>query len=99
MRPLKTLKLVSGIPASRLSIYAFLLKMNFFFPSYDHSPSSHLAPGTVTKPLQEEAKKEEMPIKDNEKPVDVEIQKPLPTDLPVLNEVPVFKGLPLIEHD
>jgi len=47
--------------------------------------------------LQEESKKEEMPIKDIEKPV--EVVNPLPTDLPVLNEVPVFKGLPLIEHD
>jgi hypothetical protein len=48
--------------------------------------------------LQEEAKKEEMPVKDNEKPIEVlekpiEVkEKPLPTDLPVLNEVPMFKG-------
>jgi hypothetical protein len=40
--------------------------------------------------LQEESKKEEMPVKDNEKPI--EVIKPLPTDLPVLTEVPMFKN-------
>ena len=39
-----------------------------------------------------------MPVKDNEKPIDVlekpiEVkEKPLPTDLPVLTEVPMFKN-------
>jgi hypothetical protein len=44
-------ELVSAILSSRLSIHAFL----FFFII---SPSSHLAPGSVTKPLQEETKEE-----------------------------------------
>ena len=69
----------------------------FVFGDYDLSPSTHVAPGSVIKPLQEEAKKEEMPVKDNEKPIEVvekpiEVIKPLPTELPVLNMVPMFKG-------
>ena len=42
-----------------------------------------IAPGSVTKPLQEETK--EPPIS--------------PNDLPPLYEVPTFKGLPLVEKD
>ena len=63
----------------------------FVFGDYDLSPSTHVAPGSVIKPLQEEAKKEEMPVKVIEKPIEVK-EKPLPTDLPVLTEVPMFKN-------
>lgn len=64
------------------------------FGDYDLSPSTHIAPGSVIKPLQEESKKEELPMEESKKdenPIEVK-EKPLPTDLPVLNEVPVFKG-------
>ena len=76
----------------------------FVFGDYDLSPSTHIAPGSVTKPLQEETKKEEMPMEESKKeelpmeeskkeemPIEVN-DKPLPTDLPALNEVPMFKG-------
>ena len=48
--------------------------------------------------MQEEAKKEEMLVKDNENPIEVKEkpievkEKPSPTDLPALNEVPMIKG-------
>jgi hypothetical protein len=66
----------------------------FVFGDYDLSPSTHIAPGSVIKPLQEESKKEELPMEESKKdenPIEVK-EKPLPTDLPVLNEVPMFKG-------
>jgi hypothetical protein len=66
----------------------------FVFGDYDLSPSTHIAPGSVIKPLQEESKKEELPMEESKKdknPIEVN-EKPLPTDLPVLNEVPMFKG-------
>ena len=52
----------------------------------------------MDKSNKEESKKDEMAIKVVEKPIEVK-DKLLPTDLPVLNEVPMFKGMPLICED
>ena len=56
----------------------------------------HIAPGSVTKPLQKETKEQN---KEEEKEVPSTKKMTSSTDLPELHEVPMFEGMPLVKYD
>ena len=55
----------------------------------------HIAPGSVTKPLQKETKEKNLEEEKEESPP----KKVRDTDLPELHEVPMFEGMPLVKYE